>query len=106
MHPLNGPGWSFMNILAIYFMHYLCGNFQNSTFHTSLSGCALIHLAVTSPTGDGGWALDSLFTLDCRDCFSILWWNTTHRVVNLTTIKTHLFGQVFCLLSLLAMNRK
>jgi hypothetical protein len=49
MHPLDLAGLYFMNILAIYFMHYLCGNFQNSTFNTSVS-LRVVHLAVTSPT--------------------------------------------------------
>ena len=64
MHPLNGPGWSlfyeyFANILYAVFVR----KFSNTALSilVFLSGCALIHLAVTSTNGDiiGGWSLDS-----------------------------------------------
>jgi hypothetical protein len=79
-------------------MHYLCVNFQNSTFNSSVSlCCALIHLAVTSPTGDvievGLFYSNSRWTVAI--VFPFFGGILLHRVVNLTTIKTHLFGQVF-----------
>jgi hypothetical protein len=53
MHPLNGPGWSFMNILPIFSMPFLFENFQKwLLLLVFLAGCALVHLAVTSPNGD------------------------------------------------------
>jgi peptidoglycan/LPS O-acetylase OafA/YrhL len=63
MHPLNGPGWS---LFYEYIANILYALFVRKFSKTALSilvfvsGCALIHLAVTSPNGDiiGGWSLD------------------------------------------------
>lgn len=63
MHPLNGPGWS---LFFEYIANILYGLFIRKFSQTALAvlvllaGCALIHLAVTSPNGDiiGGWALE------------------------------------------------
>ncbi len=64
MHPLNGPGWS---LFFEYIANILYGLFIRNFSKTALSvlvflaGCALIHLAVTSPDGDiiGGWSIDA-----------------------------------------------
>lgn len=63
MHPLNGPGWS---LFYEYIANIMYALFVRKFSKTALSilvflaGCALIHLAVTSPNGDiiGGWSLD------------------------------------------------
>jgi peptidoglycan/LPS O-acetylase OafA/YrhL len=63
MHPLDGPGWS---LLFEYIANILYGFFVRKFSNTVLSvlvfiaGCALIHLAVTSPNGDviGGWSVE------------------------------------------------
>jgi peptidoglycan/LPS O-acetylase OafA/YrhL len=63
MHPLNGPGWS---LFYEYIANIMYALFVRKFSKTALSilvfiaGCALIHLAVTSPKGDiiGGWSLD------------------------------------------------
>lgn len=63
MHPLNGPGWS---LLYEYIANILYALFVRKFSKTALSilvfiaGCALVHLAVTSPKGDivGGWSLE------------------------------------------------
>jgi peptidoglycan/LPS O-acetylase OafA/YrhL len=63
LHPLNGPGWSLFyeyigNILYALFVR----KFSNTALSilVFISGCALIHLAVTSTNGDiiGGWSLE------------------------------------------------
>lgn len=63
MHPLDGPAWSLFyeyvaNILYALFVR----KFSNTALSVLvfLAGCALIHFAVTSQTGDvvGGWSLD------------------------------------------------
>ena len=62
MHPLNGPAWSlFFEYVANILYALFVRKFSNTwlAILVFLSGCALIHLAVTSPTGDvvGGWSL-------------------------------------------------
>ena len=62
LHPLNGPGWSLFyeyvgNIIYALFVR----KFSNTILSilVFISGCALMHLAVTSPNGDIiGVALD------------------------------------------------
>lgn len=63
MYPLNGPAWSLFyeyvaNILYALFIRRLSNTLLAALVF--LAGCALIHLAVTSPNGDviGGWSLD------------------------------------------------
>jgi peptidoglycan/LPS O-acetylase OafA/YrhL len=64
MHPLNGPGWS---LFFEYVANILYGIWIRKFSKIALSilvivaGCALIHLAVTSPAGDviGGWSVDA-----------------------------------------------
>ena len=63
MHPLNGPGWSlFFEYIANIFYAIGVKNFSKTALSilVFVSGCVLIHLAVTSATGDviGGWSLD------------------------------------------------
>lgn len=63
MHPLNGPGWS---LFYEYIANILYALFVRKFSKTALSmlvfltGCVLIHLAVTSKNGDiiGGWSLE------------------------------------------------
>jgi len=63
MHPLDGPAWSLFfeyigNILYALFIR----KFSNKLLSVLVffAGCALIHLAVTSPNGDviGGWSVN------------------------------------------------
>ena len=64
MHPLNGPGWS---LFYEYIANILYALFVRKFSQTALAvlvvvaGAALVHMAVTSPTGDvvGGWSLDA-----------------------------------------------
>lgn len=63
MHPLNGPGWTlFFEYIANILYALFVRNFSKRALSALvfLAGCALIHLAVTSPKGDivGGWSLD------------------------------------------------
>lgn len=64
MHPLNGPGWSlFFEYVAN--LLYALGARRLSkgalAVLVALAGAALVHLAVSSPTGDviGGWSLNA-----------------------------------------------
>lgn len=63
MHPLDGPAWSLFfeyigNILYALFVRKFSKTLLSILVF--LSGCALVHYAVTSPNGDviGGWSLD------------------------------------------------
>jgi peptidoglycan/LPS O-acetylase OafA/YrhL len=64
LHPLNGPGWS---LFYEYIANILYALFVRKFSKTALSilvfisGCGLIHLAVTSPNGYlvGGWSLNT-----------------------------------------------
>ncbi|MBF2708493.1 acyltransferase family protein [Flavobacterium soyangense] len=63
MHPLNGPGWSlFFEYIANIMYALFVRKFSKTALSilVFLSGCALIHLAVTSPNGDiiGGWSFN------------------------------------------------
>jgi peptidoglycan/LPS O-acetylase OafA/YrhL len=63
MHPLDGPGWTlFFEYIANILYALFVRNFSNKALSilVILSAFFLIHLAVTSPTGDviGGWSLD------------------------------------------------
>lgn len=112
MHPLNGPGWSLFyeyigNILYALFVR----KFSKTALSilVFLSGCALIHLAVTSPTGDviGGWALDStqIHIGLSRLMFPFFAGILLHRIVPLTTIKNAFFWSSFLIVATLAMPR-
>lgn len=62
MHPLNGPGWSlFFEYMANILYALFVRRFSKTLLAilVFVSGCALIHLAVTSPQGDivGGWSV-------------------------------------------------
>ncbi len=64
MHPLNGPGWS---LFFEYIANLLYALFVRKFSKTALailvfiSGCVLIHYAVTCASGDmaGGWSIES-----------------------------------------------
>ncbi|HNW50930.1 MAG TPA: acyltransferase [Prolixibacteraceae bacterium] len=63
MHPLNGPAWSLFfeyvaNILYALFIHKFSKKLL--ALLVFVAGCALVHLAVSSPNGDviGGWSLE------------------------------------------------
>jgi peptidoglycan/LPS O-acetylase OafA/YrhL len=64
MHPLNGPGWSlFFEYIANIFYAVVVRRFSKIALGilVFLSACALVHLAVTSPSGDiiGGWSVNA-----------------------------------------------
>lgn len=64
MHPLDGPGWSlFFEYIANILYAVWIRKFSKTALAilVSVSACALIHLAVTSPAGDviGGWSVDA-----------------------------------------------
>jgi peptidoglycan/LPS O-acetylase OafA/YrhL len=63
MYPLNGPAWTlFFEYIANILYALFIRNFSNKVLAVLafLAGCALIHLAVTSPKGDviGGWSIE------------------------------------------------
>ena len=63
MHPLNGPAWSlFFEYIANILYALFIRKFSKTTLAilVFIAGCALIHLAVTSPNGDviGGWSVN------------------------------------------------
>lgn len=63
MHPLNGPAWSlFFEYIANILYALFVRKFSNKVLSilVFIAGCALIHLAVTSPNGDiiGGWSIE------------------------------------------------
>jgi hypothetical protein len=47
MHPLNGPGYCFMNILPIFSMLFFWKISKNGSSTCISAGCALVHLAVS-----------------------------------------------------------
>jgi peptidoglycan/LPS O-acetylase OafA/YrhL len=64
MHPLNGPAWSlFFEYIANILYALFVRKFSNTllTILVIIAGAALLHLAVTSPSGDviGGWSLET-----------------------------------------------
>ena len=64
MHPLNGPAWSlFFEYIANILYALFIRKFSNTVLavFVFITGCALIHLAVTSPNGDviGGWSINA-----------------------------------------------
>lgn len=64
MHPLDGPAWSlFFEYIANILYGLFIRKFSNRVLAVLvfIAGCALIHLAVTSPNGDiiGGWSIES-----------------------------------------------
>lgn len=63
MHPLDGPAWSlFFEYVANILYALFVRKFSNKLLAVLvfIAGCALIHLAVTSPNGDiiGGWSVE------------------------------------------------
>ena len=62
MHPLNGPAWTLFfeyigNLLYAFVLRKLSTKILSILVF--IAGCALIHLAITSPSGDviGGWSI-------------------------------------------------
>lgn len=98
MHPLNGPGWSlFFEYIANILYGLWVRKFSRAALFilVSLSGFALIHLAITSPNGDiiGGWSLDPAqlrigFTRMMYPFFAGV---LLHRVTILTQVKYAFF---------------
>lgn len=112
MHPLNGPGWSLFfeyigNILYALFVR----KFSNTALAilVFLSGCLLIHLAVTSPNGDviGGWSLEpaQLHIGFSRLLFPFFGGLLLHRIVKLTSINNGFFLASLLTVIVLAMPR-
>ncbi|PVX46410.1 peptidoglycan/LPS O-acetylase OafA/YrhL [Flavobacterium sp. 103] len=112
MHPLNGPGWSLFfeyigNILYALFVR----KFSNTALAilVFLSGCLLIHLAVTSPNGDviGGWSLEpaQLHIGFSRLLFPFFGGLLLHRMVKLTSINNGFFWASLLTVIVLAMPR-
>jgi peptidoglycan/LPS O-acetylase OafA/YrhL len=112
MHPLNGPGWSLFfeyigNILYALFVR----KFSDTALAilVFLSGCLLIHLAVTSPNGDviGGWSLEpaQLHIGFSRLLFPFFGGLLLHRIVKLTTVKNGFFWASLLTIIVLAMPR-
>ena len=112
MHPLDGPGWSLFyeyigNILYALFVR----KFSKTALSilVFLSGCALIHLAVTSATGDviGGWSLDStqIHIGLSRLMFPFFGGILLHRIVKITPINNAFFWSSLLIVIVLAMPR-
>jgi peptidoglycan/LPS O-acetylase OafA/YrhL len=61
MHPLDGPAWSlfFEYIANLLYAVFFRKHTKALVAVVAVAGCALLHLAVTSPEGDviGGWSL-------------------------------------------------
>lgn len=112
MHPLDGPAWTLFfeyigNILYALFVR----KFSNTllAIFVFIFGAALIHLAVTSPTGDviGGWALDGTqmrigFTRLLYPFFAGL---LLSRMVKLTYIKNAFLWCSLLIIAILAFPR-
>ena len=98
MHPLNGPGWSlFFEYIANILYALFVRRFSKTLLWILVifSGIAMIHLAVTGPSGDliGGWSLEPVqlrigFTRVMYPFFAGL---LLFRVGKLTQIKNAFF---------------
>lgn len=95
MHPLDGPAWSLFfeyiaNILYALFIRKF-SKVMLSIF-VFLAGCALVHLAVTSPNGDviGGWSLtwEQLHIGFCRLLYPFFGGLLLFRMGKLVKVKT------------------
>lgn len=112
MHPLNGPGWSlFFEYIANILYALGVRKFSKTALAilVFLAGCALIHLAVTSPNGDiiGGWSVDATqlrigFTRLMYPFFAGL---LLHRIGKLTHIKNAFFGCILLIIAVLSIPR-
>ena len=92
MYPLNGPGWSlFFEYIANILYALFVRNFSNTilSIFVFLSGCFLIHLAVTHGDVIGGWSLDpaQLHIGFARVLFPFFSGLLLHRVVRLGNIR-------------------
>ncbi|WP_366788704.1 acyltransferase [uncultured Flavobacterium sp.] len=112
MHPLNGPAWSLFfeyiaNVLYALFLRKISNILL--TVLTLIAGAALVHMAVTSPSGDiiGGWAIDPV---QLRIGFSRLLYPflaglLMSRVVKIAHIKNAFLWCSLMLMGVLAMPR-
>lgn len=112
MHPLDGPGWSlFFEYIANLLYALGVRKFSNTALAVLvvLAGAALVHLAVTGPTGDviGGWSLNATqlrigFTRVLYPFFAGL---LLSRVVSLRHVRHAFFWCSLLLLLVLAFPR-
>ena len=98
MHPLDGPGWSlFFEYIANILYALFVRKFSNKVLSVFvfIAGCALIHLAVTSPNGDiiGGWSITpaQLHIGITRTAYPFFAGLLLSRVSKLTQIKNAFF---------------
>jgi peptidoglycan/LPS O-acetylase OafA/YrhL len=92
MYPLNGPGWSlFFEYIANIFYGLFVKNFSNKLLSVLvfLSGCFLIHLAITKGDVIGGWSLTAaqLHVGFARVLFPFFAGLLVYRMAKLTHIK-------------------
>lgn len=92
MYPLNGPGWSlFFEYIANILYALFVKNFSNKvlSIFVFLSGCFLIHLAITNGDVIGGWSLSAaqLHIGFARVLFPFFGGLLVYRMAKLTTIK-------------------
>ncbi len=112
MHPLDGPGWSlFFEYVANILYAIGFRKFSNTVLWilVVIAGCAMIHLAVTSPGGDliGGWSVTAEqlrigFTRVMYPFFAGL---LLSRTAKLTYVKHAFFWCSLLLVIILAMPR-
>jgi len=112
MHPLDGPAWSlFFEYIANILYALFVRKFSNTVLSllVFVSGCALIHLAVTGPSGDviGGWSLEPVqlrigFTRLMYPFFAGL---LLSRIVKLIHIKNAFLWCSFLIVTVLAIPR-
>ncbi|MGB8193454.1 MAG: acyltransferase [Chitinophagaceae bacterium] len=112
MHPLNGPAWTlFFEYIANILYALFIRKFSNLLLFllVLIAGAALIHLAVTSATGDliGGWSLEpAQFRIGLtRLLYPFFAGLLMRRVVKLTYINHAFLWCSLLLVAVLAMPR-
>lgn len=112
MHPLNGPGWSLFYEYIANILYALFVKKFSTTLLSILvfvSGCMLIHLAVTSSKGDviGGWAIDetNIHIGFSRLLFPFFGGLLLYRTQKLIQIKNAFLWSGLLLVTILAMPR-
>ncbi|TRW26478.1 acyltransferase [Flavobacterium zepuense] len=112
MHPLNGPGWSlFFEYIANILYALFIRKFSKTALAilVGISGAALLHLAVTSPTGDvvGGWSItpEQLYIGFTRLMFPFFAGLLLCRVVKISHIKNAFLWSGLLLVAILTMPR-
>ncbi len=112
MHPLNGPGWSlFFEYIGNILYALIVRKFSKTglSILVFLSGCALIHLAVTSPEGDiiGGWSVnfEQLRIGFTRLMYPFFAGLLLHRVAKLTHLNNAFFWSSLLLVIVLSIPR-